>query len=63
MSKIVPINCIATLNIFNDKNVHLVNMHLSDTRPKQFEDKFGNLWYSHELNNFIHQQPHDIRNY
>ena len=52
---IVIINeLIASLNIFNDRQVHIIAMHLSDTRPKQFEDNFGNLYYSNELTNFIH---------
>ena len=53
-NKVVSVNIIASLYIFNDKQVQLVNMHLSETRPKQFEDEFGNLWYASELTNFIH---------
>ena len=53
-NKIVQTNIIASLNIFNDREVHIIAMHLSDTRPKQFEDNFGNLWYSNELSNIIH---------
>jgi hypothetical protein len=52
--KVVKVNIIASLYIFQDKNIQLVNMHLSDTRPKQFEDNFGNLWFASELTNFIH---------
>jgi len=52
--EVVSVNIIASLNVFNDKNIQLVNMHLSETRPKQFEDQFGNLWYASELSNFIH---------
>ena len=51
---IVSVNIIASLYIFNDKTIQLVNMHLSESRPKQFEDQFGNLWYASELTNFIH---------
>jgi hypothetical protein len=51
---VVSVNIIASLNMFNYKTIQLVNMHLSETRPKQFEDQFGNLWYASELNNFIH---------
>jgi hypothetical protein len=52
--KVVSVNIIASLYIFNDKTIQLVNMHLSESRPKQFEDQFGNLWYASELTNFIH---------
>ena len=53
-NKIVQTNIIASLNIFDDRQVYIIAMHLSDTRPKQFEDNFGNLWYSNELSNIIH---------
>jgi hypothetical protein len=52
-TQIVKVNIIANLYAM-DKNVHIINMHLSNTRPKQFEDNFGNLWNSSELNNFEH---------
>lgn len=48
------INAIACLWIFDDRTIQLVKVHLSDTRPKQFEDSCGNLWYSSELTNFYH---------
>jgi hypothetical protein len=48
----IKINVMASLNIHNDLCIHLVKMHLSDTRPKQFEDSFGNLWYASELSHF-----------
>jgi hypothetical protein len=51
---LVKVNIIAELNVFNFKQVHLVFMHLSTTRPKQFEDNFGNLWNPEELSNFNH---------
>ena len=53
-NKIVKTNIIASINIFNDKQVEIIAMHLSTTRPKQFEDNFGNLWNASELSNFIH---------
>jgi len=53
-NKVVNINIIVSLNIFDYKQIQLVKMHLSETRPKQFEDNFGNLWYPEELSNFIH---------
>ena len=53
-NKIVKTNIIASLNIFNDRQVHIIAMHLSDTRPKQFEDNFGNIWNPSELSNFMH---------
>ena len=53
-NKIVTTNIIASINIFNDRQVKIIAMHLSDTRPKQFEDNFGNLWNASELSNFIH---------
>lgn len=53
-NQVIKVNIMANLWIANDKIVHLVNMHLSNTRPKQFEDNFGNLWYDSELTNFIH---------
>ena len=52
--EVIEINVIASLNIFNDKDVHLVKCHISDNSPKQFEDNFGNLWYVEELSNFNH---------
>ena len=52
--KVVNVNITADLNIFESKSVHLVKMHLSETRPKQFEDSFGNLWYSSEISNLVH---------
>lgn len=54
MYQVVPVNIIANLNIFNYKQIQIVAMHLSDTRPKQFEDNFGNLWYPTELSNIEH---------
>jgi hypothetical protein len=54
MTQVVPVNIIALLNIFNNKQVQIVNMHISNTRPKQFEDNFGNLYYADELSNFQH---------
>lgn len=53
-NKIVKTKIIASINIFNDRQVKIIAMHLSDTRPKQFEDNFGNLWNVSELSNFIH---------
>ena len=52
-TQIVKVNIIANLYAM-DKNVHIINMHLSNTRPKQFEDNFGNLWNFSELTNFAH---------
>lgn len=52
--KIVAVNIVASLWISDCKTVFLTKMHLSSTRPKQFEDCFGNLWYSSELTNFEH---------
>ena len=52
--KIIKINATACLWIFNDYQIQLVACHISNTRPKQFEDNFGNLYYSNELTNFIH---------
>jgi hypothetical protein len=52
ITTITQINVIAYLNMFNYKMVNLVNMHESDSRPKQFEDQFGNLWFASELSNF-----------
>jgi hypothetical protein len=49
---ITNINVIASVNIFNDYQVHLVKMHESSTRPKQFEDSKGNLWNARELSHF-----------
>ena len=48
------VNIIASLNIFDYKQVHLVKCHISDNRPKQFEDNFGNLWNVEELSIFNH---------
>ena len=53
-NKEVTINIIAELNMFGNKSVHLVKMHISTTRPKQFEDASGNLWNPTELSNFNH---------
>jgi hypothetical protein len=52
--EITNINAVAELNIFNYNPVVLVKMHISDTRPKQFEDSCGNLWNVNELSNFYH---------
>lgn len=54
MTTLVNINATANLFIFNDKVVYLIAMHISNNRPKQFEDNYGNLWYDSELTNFIH---------
>ncbi len=53
-NQIVEINIIANLWIFDYRPVALVKMHLSETRPKQFEDSCGNLWNDSELTNFYH---------
>lgn len=52
--QITKINAVAELNIFNYNPVVLVKMHISDSRPKQFEDSCGNLWNANELSNFYH---------
>jgi hypothetical protein len=52
MNVVVAVNIIALLNIFNNKRVNIVNIHMSNTRPTQFEDQFGNLYYHSELSNF-----------
>ena len=38
--KIIKINATACLWIFNDYQIQLVACHISNTRPKQFEDNF-----------------------
>jgi hypothetical protein len=55
--QITDVNIVAHLNIFEDKPVVLVKMHTSESRPKQFEDSCGNLWYPSELSNFYHIKP------
>ena len=52
--KIVKTKIIANINIFNNRQVEIIAMHLSNTRPKQFEDNFGNLWNASELSNITH---------
>ena len=51
---IVEINAVGQLTHFDDARIHLVKLHLSNTRTLQFEDNFGNLWYAEELKNITH---------